>query len=98
MLMSQNFVEKIREAVYGTRFRKLYHAKAYIGLNEDFMVKAHLLVPEGEENLMYNWMLNFQHITDEYSKMYSKSKKMSNEGDILIFADPNGLTSHHLLD
>ena len=88
---------KIREAVYGTRFRKLYHAKAYIGLNEDFMVKAHLLVPEGEENLMYNWMLNFQHITDEYSKMYSKSKKMSNEGDILIFADPNWSHPDHPL-
>ena len=88
---------KIREAVYGTRFRKLYHAKAYIGLNEDFMVKAHLLVPEGEENLMYNWMLNFQHITDEYSRMYSKSNKMPNEGDILIFADPSWSHPDHPL-
>ena len=49
----------VMDAVYKTRFKKLYHATAYIGLDPEFMVKAHLLIPEGEEMLMYNWLLNF---------------------------------------
>lgn len=79
---------KIREAIYQTRFKKMYHAEVYVGLHEDFMVKAHLLIPEGQENIMYSWMLNFQYITDEYFNMYQRSKKLAHEGDIYIFSDP----------
>jgi phosphoenolpyruvate carboxykinase (ATP) len=78
----------LKEAVYKTRFNNLYHAQAYIGLNEDFMVRARLLIPEGHENLLYNWLLNFQHISQEYTKLYKNSKCLD-EGDIYIFADPN---------
>ena len=88
---------KIREAVYNTRYRKFYHAESYIGLDEDFMIKAHLLVPEGEENLMYNWLLNFQVITDEYEDMYKKSKRLEKEGDIYFFADPSWSHPDHPL-
>lgn len=80
---------EVRDAVYATRYRKLYHAQAYIGLDKDFMVKAHLLIPETHEMLMYNWLLNFQYITDEYTKMYRTSNQMNNEGDIYFFADPD---------
>lgn len=54
------------------------------------MVKAHLLIPEGEENLLYNWMLNFQYQSDEYVKMYKRSKSVGSgrEADIYIFSDP----------
>lgn len=52
----------------------MYHAEVFVGLDPEFMVKAHLLIPEGEENIMYNWMLNFQYMSDEYVKMYKKSK------------------------
>ena len=38
----------------------MYHATAYVGLDKDFMVKAHLLVPEGYENNLYSWLLNFK--------------------------------------
>ena len=69
----------LMDAVYKTRFKKLYHATAYIGLDPEFMVKAHLLIPEGEENLMYNWLLNFQYINDEYAKMYEVIKKYLGE-------------------
>jgi phosphoenolpyruvate carboxykinase (ATP) len=78
----------VREAIYGTRNRTMYHAQAYIGLDPEFMVKAHLLIPEGEENVMYSWMLNFQFINQEYAKMYSESRDIPGETDIYIFSDP----------
>lgn len=83
-----------REAVFFTRYKKLYHAEVIIGLHEDFMVKAHLLIPEGYENTMYNWMLNFQYITEEYMKMYKDSVKMP-EGDIYILSDPDYYPQSH---
>lgn len=86
----------LREAVYGTRKRKLYHAQVFIGLNEDFMVKAHLLIPEGHENILYNWMLNFQYTSNQYQKMYDNSVKLEGEGDIYIFSDPDWKNSVHL--
>lgn len=79
---------KIREAIYQARGKKLYHGEAYVGLHEDFMVKAHMLLPEGEEMLLYNWMLNFQYLTDGYVKMYKQSRTLQKEGDIFFFADP----------
>lgn len=80
----------VMDAMYKTRFKKLYHATVYVGLDPEFMVKAHLLIPEGEENLMYNWMLNFQYMSDEYVKMYKESKPVGDgkEADIYIFSDP----------
>ena len=77
----------IREAIYGTRFRTMYAAEALIGLSEDFMVKAHLLIPEKHENMLYNWMLNFQTLTREYEAMYGRSKELP-DGDIYMVADP----------
>ncbi len=78
----------IREAVYQTRYKKMYKSQVFVGLDEDFMIKAHLLIPEGFENVAYSWMLNFQYITKQYEKMYKKSRKI-NEGDIFVFSDPD---------
>lgn len=80
----------LMDAVYDTRWKKLYHAEAYIGLDPEFMCKAHLLIPEGEENLLYNWMINFQFLSDSYVKMYKASQPVGNgnEPDIYIFSDP----------
>lgn len=91
------YATKLREAVYGTRYEKLYHAQAYVGLDPDFMVKAHLLVPEGQENLLYNWLLNFQPMNEFYSEMYKNSKLYENEGDIFIFGDPEWTHEEHPL-
>lgn len=78
------------DAVYETRWKTLYHAEVFVGLDPEFMVKAHLLIPEGEENILYNWMLNFQYMSDEYVKMYKESKPVGDgkEPDIYIFSDP----------
>lgn len=80
----------VMDAIYKTRFKKLYHAQVFVGLDPEFMVKAHLLIPEGEENLLYNWMINFQYMSDEYVKMYKESKPVGDgkEADIYIFSDP----------
>lgn len=78
----------IREAVYQTRNKLMYKTKVVVGLEKDFMIKAHLLIPEGFENVIYSWMLNFQSITKEYEKMYKDSRKL-NEGDIYVFSDPD---------
>lgn len=80
----------VMDAIYETRWKTMYHAEVYIGLDPEFMAKAHLLIPEGEENIMYNWMLNFQYMSDEYVRMYKNSKPIGDgkEADIYIFSDP----------
>lgn len=78
----------IREAVYGTRFKHMYQTEAVVGLEEDFMIKAHLILPEGFENVMYSWLLNFQYVNEIYSEMYKNSREIT-EGDIYIFSDPD---------
>ncbi|PWJ52116.1 phosphoenolpyruvate carboxykinase (ATP) [Faecalicatena contorta] len=78
------------DAIYKSRFKKMYHATVYAGLDPEFMVKVHLLIPEGEENIMYSWMLNFQYMSDDYVKMYKESIPVGNgtEPDIYLFSDP----------
>lgn len=78
----------IREAIYQTRDKLMYRTEAVVGLEHDFMIKAHLLIPEGFENIMYSWMLNFQYINEEYARMYENSREI-NEGDIYVFSDPD---------
>jgi len=78
----------IREAVYQTRDKLMYKTEVVVGLEEDFMIKAHLLIPEGFENVMYSWMLNFQYINETYNEMYKNSRGIS-EGDIYVFSDPD---------
>ncbi|MFN3691326.1 MAG: phosphoenolpyruvate carboxykinase (ATP) [Fervidobacterium sp.] len=80
--------EILREAIYGTRYKKMYHSISYTGLHKDFIVRNHILIPEGFENIVYNWLLNFQDLTPEYSLMYEQSKFL-NEPDIFIFTDPD---------
>ena len=78
----------IREAVYQTRYKLMYRTEVVVGLDKDFMVKAHLLIPEGFENIMYSWMLNFQYMNETYSQMYENSRKIA-EGDLYVFSDPD---------
>ncbi|MCR4841910.1 MAG: phosphoenolpyruvate carboxykinase (ATP) [Eubacterium sp.] len=87
--VDQDGLDKIlMDAVYDSRYKKMYHATVCIGLDPEFTVRAHLLIPEGEENLLYNWMLNFQYFSEYYVKMYKESKVYPNEPDIYIFSDP----------
>lgn len=77
-----------REGIFHGRKKTMYKASVIIGLDERFSVRAHLLVPEGYENTLYSWMLNFQALTDEFKAMYEESIPYD-EGDIFIYADPD---------
>ncbi len=90
-----NLNAKLMNAIYDTRYSTLYHAEVYIGLDPEFMVKAHLLIPEGEENLLYSWMLNFQYMSDEYVRMYKESRPIGDECDIYIFSNPQWKHPEH---
>ncbi|MCQ2444314.1 MAG: phosphoenolpyruvate carboxykinase (ATP) [Mailhella sp.] len=79
----------LREAVYKARQRRFYHVEALVGLDEDFMVKAHLAISEGFENNMLSWMVNFQYFNEEYRKRYAESRLLENDGDIYVFCDPD---------
>lgn len=87
--------KKVMDAIYDCRYKKLYHAQAYIGLDQEFMVKAHLLIPEGEENILYSWLLNFQYLSEESVKQYNTSKPIGEEADIYIFSDPQWKHTDH---
>lgn len=78
----------IREAVYQAQKKPMYKGDVVVGLDKDFMMKAHLLIPKEFANNLYSWMLNFQYVTNHYENMYSKSRKI-NEGDIYVFSDPD---------
>lgn len=79
---------KISEAIYKARTKNLYHAQAVVGLDTDFAVKAHLCIPETQENIMYSWLLNFQAINECVAQMYADSKVYP-DGDLYIFSDPD---------
>lgn len=76
----------VLDALYHNSDRKFYHAQAVVGLDEDFMVRAHLCINEGEENNLYSWLLNFQIFNEDYQSRYKNSTKM-NENDIYVYAD-----------
>lgn len=94
---SSDLNKKVMDAIYDTRWKKLYHATAVIGLEEDFMVRAHLLIPEGEENILYDWLLNFQPFNAEYNQRYRLSRELPEEGDIYVFSNPQWKNPDHPL-
>lgn len=78
----------VREAVYQGSKKERLKTEAYVGLDGEFMLKAHLSVPKGQENNLYSWLLNFQPRTEEYDRMYAESKQWD-EGDLFIYQDPD---------
>ena len=84
----EKYANLLRNSIFNSRKKKMYHGIAYVGLHEDFMVKAHLLIPEGYENTLYSWMLNFQNQNSDMNKMYENSDKIE-EGDIFLYSDPD---------
>jgi len=92
---ASEYSSKLREAVYGISIKeKMYHAQSYIGLHEDFIVKANLLIPKGFENNLLSWLCNFQETNKKYQDMYKRSKKIE-ENEIFIVADPDWTHPDH---
>jgi phosphoenolpyruvate carboxykinase (ATP) len=84
----EKYAKVLRDAIFNSRSKTMYHATAYIGLHEDFMVKAHLLIPKGYENTLYSWLLNFQNQNLNMDEMYERSTSIE-EGDIFLYSDPD---------
>lgn len=76
-----------REAIYHASFRPFIKSQAVVGLDEDFMTKAHINMPETEANHLYSWLINFQIFNESYENRYKKSKDYM-ENDIHVFFDP----------
>lgn len=76
----------VLEAMHRDPYRPFYHAQAVVGLDEAFMVKAHLCINESQEGNLLSWLLNFQILNDEYKQRYEQSKNMD-ENDIYVYAD-----------
>lgn len=78
----------VREAVFHSSKKNYYHGEVVVGLDKEFMIKAHLMVPVGYENLLYSYLLNFQEFSATYATMYRQSVGYT-EGDLYLFSDPD---------
>lgn len=77
----------VRDAIFNARHRTFYRADAVVGLDEAFMLRAHLMVPEDDINNLYSWLINFQILNDDYQKRLDNSA-LYEDNDIYIFSDP----------
>lgn len=84
----EGYCATLRDRLFQARNRTFYKACAYVGLHENFMVKAHLVVPEGYANTLYSWLLNFQIANPEWDRVYQASREFE-EGDIFLYSDPD---------
>ena len=82
----------IRDAIFDTKDKNMLKTSAYVGLSPEFMVKAHLMIPDTFANSLLSWLLNFQYCNEYYNEMYShlppsKVSRISSCSQI-----PSGLT------
>lgn len=78
----------LRDALHKSTHKKFYCGEVVVGLDKDFMVKAHLLLPVNYETNFYSYLLNFQIATNEWLSEYKDSKAYP-ENDIYLYADPD---------
>lgn len=78
----------LRDAIFAGTQQQFYKTQVVVGLDEDFMIGAHLAVPKGYENNLLSYLLNFQPLNQAYQTRYRQSKPYP-EGDIFIYADPS---------
>lgn len=78
----------LREALFQASKQKFYSADIIVGLDEKFMVKGHVTLPEGFENNLYSYLSNFQIVNEQWQERYEDSVSYK-ENDIYLFADPN---------
>ncbi|MGO3780469.1 MAG: phosphoenolpyruvate carboxykinase (ATP) [Enterococcus viikkiensis] len=81
------YSELLREAVFQSRDKQFYSGAVLVGLDEEFTVKAHLMLPSDYSPNLYSYLLNFK-IDDAKQQFYHKSKAI-NTGDLFLFADPD---------
>lgn len=77
----------VRDAIFQGSHEPFLRSSAYVGLAEEFMVKAHITMPATQSNNLYSWLMNFQITNPVYDELYAKSKKYP-ENDLYIFFYP----------
>lgn len=87
-LEDAKLLQIVREAIFQARKRLFYCAESIVGLDERFMLRAHLMVPHDDINNLYSWLNNFQMLNDTY-RARLKQSKCYEETDIYIFSDPD---------
>jgi phosphoenolpyruvate carboxykinase (ATP) len=64
--------ELLREAVFNARRKTFYSGEVIVGLDEEFTIKSHLMLPEEYSPNLYSYLLNFQ-IGDAKHLFYQQS-------------------------
>ncbi len=77
----------VRDAIFAGSHQPFLKSSAYVGLDQDFMVKAHITMPASQSNNLYSWLMNFQITNDTYDKLYAESTSYP-ENDLYIFFYP----------
>ncbi|HFI0463721.1 TPA: phosphoenolpyruvate carboxykinase (ATP) [Streptococcus suis] len=77
----------VRDVIHNNSLRSFYKTTAFVGLDESFMIRAHLALPKEEVNNLYSWLLNFQWASPDYEARYQASRNFD-EADIYLYADP----------
>lgn len=86
--IDQAYYDKIlREAVFKIGAKDCYKGDVYVGLDQEFSMQAHLMLPKEYAANLYTYLLNFQ-IAQEASGFYGNSTPIP-EGDIYLLADPD---------
>lgn len=85
---NEQLIKVVQQAIYDKKDQTFWKTSVVVGLDSDFMVKSHLMLPKGEENNLYSYVLNFQFLNKEYRLDYQDSVAYE-EGDIYIYADPS---------
>ncbi|MGO2083918.1 phosphoenolpyruvate carboxykinase (ATP) [Vagococcus sp.] len=78
----------VRSALFNRRTTSFIKTKVVVGLDQDFMLQSHLILPKGYEATLYSYNLNFQYLTEEIKKEYTNSKHYD-VPDLYIYGDPD---------
>lgn len=84
---SKELAKILREAMYLGGLKKYYSSEVIVGLDESFMLKAHIMLPKNFESTLYSYMLNFQFLNKDSQNRYTNSNKFS-ENELYIYGDP----------
>lgn len=85
---AKQYADVLREAIFAGTRRQFYSADVIVGLDPEFMVRAHLCLNQDYAANMYSYLLNFQIVTQKMLAMYERSTPYP-ENDIYIYADPD---------
>lgn len=85
---AKRYADVLREAIFSGTQRQFYTGDVVVGLDPEFMVRAHLCLNQNYAANFYSYLLNFQIITEDVLATYAQSTAFP-ENDIYIYADPD---------